>query len=91
MLQRLHIAKNQGDLTQPAIVDFNKTVKNGIDNSFCTSSVNCKDKRVSLAECAAGPSSSHNMNLCNSHVNKKGGCPRGSVFAIVGLAGLASL
>lgn len=76
MLQRLHIAKDQGDLTQPAIVDFNKTVKNGIDNSSCTSSVNCKDKRVSLAECAAGPSGSRNFNLYNGHVSKKGGCPR---------------
>ncbi|KAK2548824.1 DDB1- and CUL4-associated factor 1 [Acropora cervicornis] len=65
MLQRLHIAKDLADLTQPAIVDFNKTGKRGIENSFCTSSVNCKDKRVSLAECAAGPSSSHNMNLYN--------------------------
>ena len=78
MLQRLHIAKDLADLTQPAIADFNKTGKNGIENSFCTtgSSVNCKDKGVRLAECAAGPSNSHDMNLCNGGVSKKGGCPR---------------
>ena len=76
MLQRLHIAKDLADLTQPAIVDFNKTDKRGIEKSFYTSSVHCKDKRVSLAGCAAGPSRSHNMNLYNGRVSKKGGCPR---------------
>ena len=90
MLQRLHIAKDLSDLTQPAIGDFNKTIilkaktgKNRIDNSFCSSSVNCKDRRVSLAECAAVPSNSHDMNLCNGDVDdtngsvsKKGRCPR---------------
>ena len=88
MLRRLHIAKDLSDVTQPAIADFNnrvipkaKTNKNRIDNS--SSSLNCKNKRVSLAESAAGPSNSHDMNLCNGDVedtngsvSNKGRCPR---------------
>ena len=90
MLQRLWlcIAKDLSDLTQPAIADFNnrvilraKTGKNRIDNS--SSSVNCKNKRISLTECAAGSSNSHDVNLCNGDaedtngsVSNKGRCPR---------------
>ena len=90
MLQRLCIAKDQSDLqlTQPAIADFNDRVilkaklgKNRVDNS--SSSENCKNKRVSWAESAAGPLNSHNMNLCNvdvedtnGGVSNKGRCPR---------------
>ncbi|XP_067023771.1 DDB1- and CUL4-associated factor 1-like [Acropora muricata] len=78
MLQWLYIAKDQSDLTQPAIGDFNdrvilkaKLAKNRIDNS--SSSENCKNKRVIWAECAAGPSNSHNMNLCNVDVEDTNG------------------
>ncbi|XP_074608975.1 DDB1- and CUL4-associated factor 1-like isoform X5 [Acropora palmata] len=41
MLQRLHIAKDLADLTQPAIVDFNKTGKRGKSplHSKCPSSI----------------------------------------------------
>lgn len=88
MLQRLHIAKDFSDLTQPAIMDFNKriipnakTAKNGIDNYGI--SVNCKTERLLLADCSAGLSNSHDMNLCNGDVEdtnggviKKGRCPR---------------
>ncbi|XP_067026012.1 DDB1- and CUL4-associated factor 1-like isoform X1 [Acropora muricata] len=79
MLRRLHIAKDLSDVTQPAIADFNnrgilkaKTNKNRIDNS--SSSVNCKSKRVSLAESAAGPSNSHDMSLCNGDVLDASSC-----------------
>ena len=106
MLQRLHIAKDLSDLTQPAIADFNntgilkaKTCKNRIDNG--SSSVNCKNKRVSLADSAAEPSNSqHDMHLCNGDaedtnggVSNKGRCPRWSHFLIVlaDLVGLVSL
>ncbi|XP_015778205.1 PREDICTED: protein VPRBP-like isoform X2 [Acropora digitifera] len=78
MLQRLYIAKDLSDLMQPAIADFNNRVilkgkigKNRIDNS--SSSENCKNKRVSWAESAAGPSNSHSMNLCNIDVEDTNG------------------
>ena len=88
MLQRLYIAKDQPDLTQPAIADFNDRVilkgkigKNRINNS--SSSENCKNKRVSWAASAAGPSNSYDLNLCNGDaedtsdsVSNKGRCPR---------------
>ena len=86
MLQRLCIAKDQSNLTQPKIADFNDRVilkgkigKNRIGNS--SSSENCKNKRVSWAESAAGPSNSYDLNLCNGDaedtndsVNNKGRC-----------------
>ena len=79
MLRRLHIAKDLSDVTQPAIADFNnrsilkaKTNKNRADNS--SSSVNCKNKRVSLAESVAGPSNSHDMSLCNGDVLDTSSC-----------------
>ena len=87
MLQRLNIAKDLSDQMQPAIADFNNRVilkanlgKNRIDNS--SSSENCKNKRLSWAESAAGPSNSHNMcNVdvqdTNGSVSKKGRCPLG--------------
>ncbi|XP_015776035.1 PREDICTED: protein VPRBP-like isoform X3 [Acropora digitifera] len=78
MLQRLHIAKDFSDLTQPAIMDFNKriipkakTAKNGIDNYGI--SVNCKTERLILADCSAGLSNSHDMNLCNGDVEDTNG------------------
>ncbi|XP_044182519.1 DDB1- and CUL4-associated factor 1-like isoform X2 [Acropora millepora] len=78
MLQRLHIAKDFSDLTQPAIMDFNKriipkakTAKNGIDNYGI--SVNCKTERLILADCSAGQSNSHDMNLCNGDVEDTNG------------------
>ena len=93
MLQRLGIAKDLPDLTQPTIADFNnrvilkaKTGKNRVDNS--SSSENCKNKRVSWAESAAGPSNSHNMcNVdvedTNNGVSEKGRCLRSNLFPII--------
>ena len=88
MLQRLSIAKDLPDLTRPAIADFNNRVilkaklgKNRVDNS--SSSENCKNKRVSWAASAAGPSNSYDLNLCNGNaedtndsVSNKGRCLR---------------
>ena len=87
MLRRLHIAKDLSDLTQPAIADFNnrviikaKTSKNRAESG--SNPVNCKSKRANLAESVAGPSNSHESNLCNGDVDEinggvsnRGRCP----------------
>lgn len=78
MLRRLHIAKDLSDLTQPAIADFNnrviikaKTSKNRAESG--SNPVNCKSKRANLAESVAGPSNSHESNLCNGDVDEING------------------